>query len=166
MPRFALRFDPVEFETGPGVRLPALRPAVTASVDGAQIQPYCFFDTGAPLSVVSSPVARYLNYQPVPLSDPIPRFVRGVPAGNVPAREFLTWDGLPCVLAELAARFRDVRTGQVSQPVRWVAKVLQVPSRLYNDNFVILGMQLLADNAGTLHIDTQPWGLAGYLELP
>src|SRR5579883_220477 len=150
MPRFALRFDPVEFEAGPGFRLPAFRPAVTVSVDGSSIQPYCFFDTGAPLSVVSYSVARHLTVRPVPVSDPVPRFVRGVPAGQVPAREFLSWEGLPCGLAELTARFRDVRTGQVSQPVRWVAKVLQVPSPLFSDNFVILGMQLLSDHAATL----------------
>lgn len=41
------------------------------------------------------------------------------------------------------------------------AKVLQGRAAPYNDQFILVGLDLLTANGGQLHLECRPWGLGG-----
>jgi hypothetical protein len=168
MPRFALSFQAFDYEIAPASRLLMLRPVIEARLTQTGQQPHCFVDTGAALSVVSRSVAQTLPWTPRPVAnDPIPRLRNGVlTPPPTPAAELLTWEGLPCELGELNVTLRNPRTGDLSSPLRLVAKFVQQPSRYFNNLFVILGMVFLLDNGVKLHVQGMPWGATGHLDVP
>lgn len=167
MPRFALSFPHIEYDLNGTDRLLALRPGVHAEVVGLQPGPRCFFDTGAPLSVVSYRVGRLLPWTPIPVTnDPLPRFEAGVRNGSVPAIDLLSWEGIPATLGTVDVSLRSRRTGATAGPLTLRAKFLQSPSRHFNDLFVLLGMSFLADNAGSLQVTAGPFAAGGHLDLP
>lgn len=170
MPWFALNHDLTEYEIDPGQRLPVHRPVVDVHIESAgRLKPYCFFDTGAPFSVISSQVAVSLNHRitPVPIHGrSVPVYLNGTLTRQASLTELLTWwdplaqQAIPCLLGEVTVRFRT-SSGQVSQDLTLLAKVLQAPAKPYSDLFVMLGMHLLAVNEGKLDIQVQPWGIGG-----
>src|SRR5688572_27648203 len=135
MPWFPLRVVQTEYELTPGNRLTIFRHSIQVDVGGANwLNPHCFFDTGASLSVVSQAVARQLGaaLTPIPVQPgPIPTFENGAPVQpTTPAQLLGWWDSVaqqlvPCILGELSVRLRNRATGEASDPLRLVAKVLQ-----------------------------------------
>jgi hypothetical protein len=171
MPWFALRPERIEYEIAPGRRITSHRATVEVRVAGAPwLRLYCFVDTGAPFSVVSqtvaSALASHLTWLPVP-SGPVPRFANGQSIPPAPLNPLLTWWdplaqlAIPCRLGELIISFSGLNPPRQSDPVTMVAKVLQARAAPYNDQFVLVGLGLLAANSGRLAIDGQPWGLGG-----
>ena len=171
MPWFALRSEQIEYEIAPGRRLSSFRATVEVRVAGRPwLRPYCFVDTGAPFSVVSQTVAaalaQHTTWIPVP-PGPVPRFVNGLPIAPAPLNPLLTWwdplaqVAIPCRLAEIAVSFSGSNPPRQSDPVTMTAKVLQTRAAPYNDQFILIGLDLLAANCGQLHIDGQPWGIGG-----
>ena len=171
MPWFALNSVHTEYELTPGHRLTVYRHSLSADIGGASwVRPHCLFDTGAPLSVVSQSVAQRIGAALTPIAvrrGPVPTFENGAPAAPTSSAGLLGWwdpisqQLIPCVLAELTVRLRNRRTNDQSDPLRLVAKVLQAPAMPFGGNFVLLGTHLLTANSGRLHVDGQPWGLAG-----
>jgi hypothetical protein len=171
MPWFPLRVVQTEYELAPGNRLTVFRHAIHVDVGGAAwVQPHCFFDTGAPFSIISQPVAQRIGAAITPIavqSGPIPTFENGNPAQPTPPDHLLGWYDptthqlISCILAELTVRLRNRATGETSDPLRLVAKVLQAPARPFGGLFVLLGMHFLTVNAGQLHVEGQPWGIGG-----
>jgi hypothetical protein len=171
MPWFPLRVVQREYEVTPGNRLTAFRHSIHVDVGGANwVRPRCFFDTGAPFSIVSQAVAQQIGTAITPIlvqHGPIPTFENGVPAQPTPAAHLLGWYDpdtnqlIPCVFGELTVRLRNRNTGATSDPLRLVAKILQAPARPFYGAFVLLGMHFLTANSGQLHIEGQPWGLSG-----
>lgn len=148
--------------------LVATRPTLRVEIASASwLRPYTFFDTGAPVSVVSQAVANGAALRPIAVPNPVPRTQHGRPLPAEPAARFLTWRDpvanvdIPCRLAELDVRFRDRHSGATSGLLTMVAKVLQAPAQAYNGNFVLIGLHLLLANAGQLHLEGQQWGLGG-----
>lgn len=171
MPWFPLRAAQTEYEFTPGNRLTVFRHSILVDVGGANwVRPRCFFDTGAPFSIVSQTVAQQLGaaWTSIPVQHgPIPTFENGVPASPTPTNHLLGWFDpntnqlVPCVFGELTVRLRNRNTSETSDPLRLVAKVLQGPALTFNGNFVLLGMHFLTANSGQLHLEGQPWGLGG-----
>jgi hypothetical protein len=171
MPWFPLRVIQTEYELTPGNRLTTFRHMLHVEVGGANwLQPRCFFDTGAQISVVSHYVAQNLGavLTPIPVQHgPIPTFEDGAPVQPTPNNNLLGWwdpiaqQLIPCVLAELTVQLRNRHTGTTSDPLRLVAKALQAPARPFGGSFVLLGVHFLAANGGQLHLASQPWGLGG-----
>lgn len=166
MPRFRLSFPHVEYDVG-SERLLILRPSIRAAIGGTDLTPYCFVDTGAPLSVVSYGVGRHLPWTPIPIAnDPLPKYEAGVLSGTVSAADLLTWEGLRCEFGYTEVSLRDLRTGVTAGPLTLRAKFLQTPSRHFADLFVLLGMAFLADNQGSLSVAATPFAATGHLDLP
>ena len=146
MPWFSLQTTQVEYELTPGNRLTTFRHSLQVDIGGANwLNPTCFFDTGARLSVVSQAVAQGIGAALTPIQvrrGAIPTFENGIPAS--PTSALLGWwdpiaqQLIPCVLAELVVRLRVAGTNTVSDPLRLVAKVLQAPAMPFNGRFVLL----------------------------
>lgn len=171
MPWFALRTSQTDYDLAPGSRLTTFRQLLQVDLGGrGWTSPYCFFDTGAPVSIISQVVAQRIaaHITPIPIqNDPIPVFENGTPMPSVPRNRFCTWwdpiaaQSIPCLLAELTVRFRNRLTGDVSNPLRLVAKILQGPALPFGGDFVLFGMHLLIANGGQLHVQAQQWNLGG-----
>ena len=156
-----------DYEVAPGNTLTTFRAFIDVEVGGrGWITPVCFFDTGAPFTIISQSVARAIT--PLPIRNaPVPIVEAGMPAAPMPARQFRAWfdpvarRDVPCLFAEVTVQFRNRVTGDCSDPRRVVAKVLQAPALPFGGRFVLFGMHLLTENTGRLHLDAQPWNLAG-----
>ena len=171
MPWFALHPSSAEYEIAPGDWVAADRPTLRVEVGWADwLNPYCFFDTGAPFSVVSQTVVAGIGSQFVPrpiTHNPIPRRLNGNPAAPVSANQLLSWwdpvarASIPCAFGELTVRLRNSRTKVTSNPLRLLAKVLQAPAMPFNGDFILPGVHFLTANGGQLHLEGLPWGLGG-----
>jgi hypothetical protein len=171
MPWFSLRANQTEYEFSTGNRLSIFRHSIHVDIGGVGwVRPHCFFDTGAPFSIVSQPVAQRIGaaLTPIPVQRGlIPTFENGAPAPPTPSDHLLGWYDpntnqlIPCAFGELSVRLRNRVTGETSDPLRLLAKVLHAPARPFNGNFVLLGMHFLTANSGQLHLEGQPWGIGG-----
>lgn len=169
MPWFPLHTTQVEYELTSGNRLIVFRHSLRVDIGGTNwLNPTCFFDTGARLSIVSHAVAQGIGaaLTPIPVQHgPIPTFENGAPVAPTPG--LLNWwdpvaqQLIPCVLAEMTVRLRIDGTNTVSDPLQLVAKVLQAPALPFNGRFALLGTHVLTANGGQLHLEGLPWGLGG-----
>jgi hypothetical protein len=171
MPWFGLHPTATEYEVAPGNWYTAHRATLRVEVGwNAWLTPYCFFDTGAPFSVVSQTVGLGVgsHFVPIPVTNnPVPRRENGNLIAPAPPNQLLTWwdpvarVSVPCVFGELTVRLRNRQTRVTSDPLRLVAKVLQAPAMTFNGDFILLGMHFLTANTGRLHVEGQLWGLGG-----
>ncbi|MCI0702717.1 MAG: retroviral-like aspartic protease family protein [Planctomycetia bacterium] len=80
MPWFPLRAVQTEYELTPGNRFTTFRHSLHVQIGGSNwLDPYCFFDTGAPFSIISQSVAQQIGAMltPIPVQfGPIPTFER------------------------------------------------------------------------------------------
>jgi hypothetical protein len=116
--------------------------------------PFCFFDTGAPFSVVTADVAQVSPWvhAPGPYLDA---------SGQAIA---LDWEGTPCVFGEAKLALFHPANHQIYRMCRLVGKFVQRPHPKVN-NQILLGLNFLTDNAATLNLTGSP-ALAGELRFP
>jgi hypothetical protein len=152
MPDVPLQVFTKLFTTDQGLVVQSVR--AFARVEIEQLQPHCFFDSGAPFSVVTWPLSQMVRWQ-----------LLGVSLSSQGASASLDWYGIPCQFGEAEIMLRDLSGLNSWGPYVLRGKFAQARHPLLGFH-IILGMNFLADNSVDFGLRNTPSGLTGNFSVP
>ena len=152
MPDIPLEFRVKDYLTDQGIAVRSLRPFVTIQI--GSVRPMCFLDTGAPFNIVSSSIARQIRWKVLGTK----LLFQGKPVA-------LDWQGVPCDFGETSAILLDPLGKVRSSPCRLAGKFAKARHPTL-ENYVLLGMNFLADNDVKLVTSSVQGALSGVVSVP
>jgi hypothetical protein len=153
MTEFPFDFRLREVEPIPGVKFNVTRPFLRASPPTLKNFNFaCFFDTGAPISVVSFGMLHYITWKRLARHQDL-------------SPEYAFWHGLPCDLGETTIHLTNQRTNTTSKTCRVFGKFVLQPASFEKDRFMILGMNFLIDNEAKASMSGVSWNCVGQISI-
>lgn len=174
MPQFALHFHDLSYKFNSRMQnLHVLRPLVSdLCIHGHLIiKPNCFFDSGAPLSILSCTLGQSLQGSLRRINidvNPLERYEHGQFRGTTPVTSLTRWEGFDCKLCEIDVSLIDaknpaIKSGPLSLMVKWVQ---QPRNNIFGDKYLILGMHFLEVNFGSIELHANAVGCRGAFIFP
>jgi hypothetical protein len=152
MPDIPLQVLLKSFTTDRGLAVQSLRPSVRIEIE--KLQPHCFFDSGAPFSIITWPLSQMVRWR-----------LLGTSLSSQGVVTSLDWYGISCRFGETEIVLRDVNGLSSWGPYLLRGKFAQARHPMLGFH-VVLGMNFLADNGVDFELRNTATGLTGVFSVP